>query len=128
PAAGACDVAESCTGSSLDCPADLFMSPTNFALSGSASQSTTCPGSACPGSPGTVQASNAIDNNTDGNYADGSLAITDNTETQPYWQVDLGAVQSIGAIEIWNRTDSGSARLQNFYVFVSDVPFTSPTV
>lgn len=66
----------------------------------------------------------AVDGNTNGNYNACSLSVT-NSEAQPWWQVDLGAVSSISNIEIWNRTDCCSNRLSNFYVFVSDVPFQS---
>jgi YD repeat-containing protein len=69
-------------------------------------------------------ASHAVDGNTDGNYFAGSVTHT-NTDNQPWWQVDLGAVQSVGAIHLWNRTDCCQDRLANYYVFVSDAPFAS---
>ena len=34
-------------------------------------------------------------------------------------------MESIGNISVWNRTDCCGSALTNFYVFVSDVPFTS---
>lgn len=51
-----------------------------------------------------------------------------NSDNQAWWQVDLGSVQSIDTISIWNRTDCCAERVQNFWIFVSDVPFTSNTV
>jgi len=69
-------------------------------------------------------ASRAVDGNTDGNYAHNSVSITSN-QAYPWWQVDLGGVQQIDGVQLWNRTDCCSDRLQNFYVFVSEEPFTS---
>ncbi|HEX8745693.1 MAG TPA: discoidin domain-containing protein, partial [Pyrinomonadaceae bacterium] len=66
----------------------------------------------------------AVDGKTDGNYANGSVTHT-NSENQPWWQVDLGASQPLSSIKLWNRTDCCSERLSNFYVLVSDAPFTS---
>ena len=52
-----------------------------------------------------------------------------NNETQAWWEIDLGAVSNIDVINLWNRTDSCCAsRLSNFYVFVSDTPFSSKTL
>lgn len=69
-------------------------------------------------------ADRAVDGNTDGNFWNGSVTTTQ-VESQPWWLVDLGSVQSIGNIDIWNRTDCCGDALTNFYVFVSDEPFTS---
>jgi hypothetical protein len=69
-------------------------------------------------------ASRAVDGNTSGNWSNNSVTHT-NFEHQPWWQVDLGSVQQIGAVILWNRTDCCSERLSNFYVLVSDNPFSS---
>jgi hypothetical protein len=69
-------------------------------------------------------ADRAVDGNTDGNFWNGSVTTTQ-VESQPWWQVDLGSLQSIGNIDLWNRTDCCGEALTNFYVFVSDNPFTS---
>ncbi|MEZ4768049.1 MAG: discoidin domain-containing protein [Caldilineales bacterium] len=69
-------------------------------------------------------ASRAVDGNTDGNYLHNSVSITSNV-TYAWWQVDLGGVQQIDGIQLWNRTDCCGNRLQNFYVFVSEEPFAS---
>ena len=67
----------------------------------------------------------AVDGNTNGNsWSDNSVAIT-NWEAQPWIEVDLESVQDIKEINIWNRTDCCGGFLSNYYVFVSDVPFTS---
>ena len=73
-------------------------------------------------------AARAVDGNTNGNsWSDNSVAIT-NWESQAWIEVDLEAVQEIKEIEIWNRTDCCEGFLSNYYVFVSDVPFTSTDI
>ncbi|HEX8221081.1 MAG TPA: discoidin domain-containing protein, partial [Chloroflexia bacterium] len=72
-------------------------------------------------------ANRAVDGNTSGNYNNGSVTHT-LLESQTWWQVDLGAIQSIGNIDLWNRTDCCTDRLSNFDVFVSDVPFVSTNI
>lgn len=66
----------------------------------------------------------AVDGNTDGNYYAGSMAHT-KYEAHPWWRVDLGGVQAIDAVLLWNRTDCCGERGTDFYVFVSDTDFTS---
>jgi hypothetical protein len=66
-------------------------------------------------------ATNAVDGNT-GNFAN----TTD--EAQPWWQVDAGASYSIDRIAVYNRADCCQDRLADYYVFVSDVPFTSTSL
>lgn len=73
---------------------------------------------------GGTPASNAIDGNTGGTFAGGSLAIT-NADANPWWQVDLGALATISSIAIWNRTDCCGNRLGDYWVFISDTPFAS---
>ena len=53
----------------------------------------------------TGDAYRALDGNTDGVYTDKSVTAT-NSEYQPWWQVDMGGLQWIDAIQIWNRIDS----------------------
>jgi hypothetical protein len=71
-----------------------------------------------------TSAAAAVDGNTNGNFANASVTHTSNT-FQPWWQVDLGASQSLQTIRLWNRTDCCGDRLSNFYVLVSDQPFVS---
>jgi len=67
----------------------------------------------------TASASRAVDGNTNGNYSAGSVAST-NSNTNAWWQVDLGASFTLDSIQLWNRTDCCANRLSNFYVFVSN--------
>ena len=76
-------------------------------------------------------ASLAVDGNTSGIFNDNSVAHTAGGDTNPQWNLDLGSVKEIKNIRIWNRTDDCCRdRLSNFYVFVSDLPFTDsdPTI
>ncbi|MFT3766207.1 MAG: discoidin domain-containing protein [Minicystis sp.] len=82
----------------------------NLALGRTASQSSV----AFDGAP-----SRAVDGNTDGNWGASSVTHT-NTEAQPWWKVDLGSVQPIGTVMLFNRTDCCADRLGNFKVSVSD--------
>ena len=90
----------------------------DVALGKSASQSSTFADAA---------ASYAVDGDTNGQWLHGSLACT-TSEPQPWWEVDLGQLYDLDALEIWNRTDCAPERLDDFYIFVSDVPFTANTV
>ncbi|RPJ26712.1 MAG: hypothetical protein EHM33_10590 [Chloroflexi bacterium] len=87
----------------------------NLALGRAATQSSTY---------GDGVASRAVDNNVSGNWWDGSVTHTLG-DARAWWQVDLGAVQDIQDIQLWNRSDCCAERLSNYYVFVSDIPFTS---
>ncbi|MFV0524364.1 MAG: discoidin domain-containing protein [Acidimicrobiales bacterium] len=69
-----------------------------------------------------ADASRAVDGNIDGAWANGSVAHT-NIGAQPWWQVDLGSVQPIESVRLWNRTDCCAGRLNHVNVFVSDRPF-----
>ena len=72
--------------------------------------------------PGFTDATKAVDGNTDGAYADGSLTHT-NLDANAWWQVDLGASATVSSIVVWNRTDCCGSRLSDYWVFVSDTPF-----
>lgn len=89
---------------------------TNVALGKNTSQSSTY--------NGITLSSEAVDGNTDGNYGNASVAIT-NSDTEAWWQVDLGSIINIQSINVWNRTDCCGSRLNNSHIFVSDVPFVS---
>jgi len=65
-----------------------------------------------------------VDGNNDGNYGANSVSHTEG-QPQPWWQVDLGSVQGVRNIRIWNRTDCCGERLAKFYVLVSENPFPS---
>jgi hypothetical protein len=89
---------------------------TDLALGKTATQSSTFPGDP------TAVASSAVDGKVDGNFFDGSVTAT-NLDPNPWWQVDLGASASVSSIVVWNRTDCCSARLNDYWVFVSNTPF-----
>ena len=69
----------------------------------------------------------AVDGNRNGRWSSTSPAST-NFDTNAWWQVDLGSVQTIPTVRIYGRTDCCVERLSNFSVFVSDVPFTSTNI
>lgn len=87
----------------------------NLALSGTATQSST---------NFNADADRANDGNTDGNYWQAFSISGTNWEQSPWWEIDLGAVYDLADIEVWNRTDCCFANLSDFYVFVSDAPFS----
>jgi hypothetical protein len=66
----------------------------------------------------------AVDGNTDGVFAKGSVTHTFPT-ANPWWEVDLGAVASIGSVQVWNRTDCCGQRLSDYWVFISEAPFAA---
>jgi hypothetical protein len=72
---------------------------------------------------GDASAQAAVDGNTDGDFFNGSVTHT-SLDTNPWWQVDLGASVPIGSIAIWNRTDCCIDRLNDYWIFVSNTPFS----
>jgi len=94
-------------------PAGLTAGPTDVALAGTASQSSTYSWYI------SLAAQNAIDGNTDGDVYDGSVTHT-NFDTNAWWQVQLTQLYDIESIVLWNRTDCCSDRLSNFMVSVYD--------
>ena len=102
--------------SSLQSSATTTVQCPNIAVGKTASQSSTYPG---------YPASLAIDGNTNGNVSAGSVTVTNGTDSYPWWQVDLGYSALINSISIWNRTDCCATRLADYWVFVSDTPFSS---
>ncbi|MGI8741928.1 MAG: discoidin domain-containing protein [Bryobacteraceae bacterium] len=91
-------------------------SGSNLALGKTASQSSTYPSSG-------ASAGSAVDGNTDGNFQDNSVTAT-NMEANAWWQVDLGASATVNSIVIWNRRDCCAYRLSDYWVFVSNTPFS----
>ena len=73
----------------------------------------------------------AVDGNTEGNFSSGSVTHT-NCNPNAWLELDLGSIQTIDAIRIWNRTDCCAERLHDYWVFVSEKPFlptdTVPTL
>lgn len=69
-----------------------------------------------------------MDGNTSGQWGNGSVTHTDSSGEE-WLQVDLGAISPfIQEIKLYNRQDCCGERLTDFYVFVSDEPFSSETV
>ncbi|SDW38365.1 Lysophospholipase L1 [Amycolatopsis xylanica] len=67
-------------------------------------------------------ASHAVDGDTNGVFGYNSVSHTD-LEAHPWWQVDLGAVGPMSTVNVWNRTDCCSERLNDYWLFVSAHPF-----
>ena len=63
----------------------------------------------------------AVDNDTNGNFANGSVTHT-GFQNQPYWEVDLDDISRIDSITIYNRTDCCQNRLSNFSILVGTRP------
>ena len=51
---------------------------------------------------------------------DGGYGFHTDNEKNPWWQVDLGAVKSLGEIRIFNRRDCCSERARTIQVLLSD--------
>jgi len=75
----------------------------------------------------TQAASRAVDGNQSGDNVLDSVSHT-NSESQAYWQVDLGSAANLSEIVLWNRTDCCADRLANFHVLVSDTPFSGTSL
>jgi alpha-L-fucosidase len=91
----------------------------NLALGATATQSSTEYGGA---------ASRATDGNTNGTFAANSVTHTGSSQYS-WWDADLGAAAKLSSVEVYNR-DSFGERLADYWVMVSDRPFTaglSPT-
>ncbi|MCH2181769.1 MAG: DUF1553 domain-containing protein [Mariniblastus sp.] len=87
----------------------VFAGATNIALQGTASQHSTAFG-------GPPQL--AIDGNTDGTFAKGSVTHTA-TVDNPWWELDLGQPQQIDKVVLWNRLEAAQ-RLSNFTIELLD--------
>ncbi|MEM9521893.1 MAG: discoidin domain-containing protein [Actinomycetota bacterium] len=66
--------------------------------------------------------SNAVDGEALGWYLAYPLAWTENSN-QPWWDVDLGASELIGGVNVYNRTDNRGDRLNNVELLISETPF-----
>ena len=95
----------------------LELAPVDLALKKPATQVSTYPGG---------EAYRSVDGNSEGAFSGGSVAATQ-SEARAWWQVDLGSSRSIQSIKVWNRTEFPE-RTSDFYVFVSDDPFTSTDI
>jgi len=68
--------------------------------------------------------SRAVDGNVDGKFMNSSVTHTSGNEVQPWLVIDLGESENIDHINVWNRTDCCSERLANYWIFISDTPFS----
>jgi alpha-L-fucosidase len=102
----------------IETPLSIPVSRPNHALDMPSTQSSTDFGG---------EARRANDGNTDGNYFNNSISHT-GFDTNAWWQVDLGESRPIHEIEVWNRTDCCTDRLQDYYVLVSDEPFAGQSL
>jgi len=65
----------------------------------------------------------AVDGNVDGIFLHHSISLT-NKDKNAWWEVDLGALEKINHIAVWNRTECCSnSWLKNYWIFVSEKPF-----
>lgn len=88
----------------------VFSGGTNVALRGVTRQSST---------DYLGDSNRAVDGNTDGNYGESNSTTHTRMETDPWWEVDLGAEYLVEQVAIWNRTDGGvGTRLANARVFL----------
>ncbi len=91
---------------------EVLSGDVNVARSGRASQSTTAHGG---------DASRAIDGNKSGNYGDGGQTHTEEADSKPWWEVDLGSEQPIEAVVVYNRNEGFlGGRLNGFTLRVLD--------
>ena len=67
----------------------------------------------------------AVDGNTSGSNVWGVNADLQHTQTesQPWWKVNLGSSSPLDSIRIFNRSNCCQSRLNNFYVLVSSIDF-----
>lgn len=100
----------------VDEAATVAIPGTNLALGKSAIQSSD--------SSASNTAAKAVDGVVNGNFTVAAGAST-NTESAPFWEVDLGSSHPINAVQIINRTDNGGVTLKDFNVHVSNFPFSA---
>ena len=110
------DATCNCVGTPINIGCGLGIDFINIAVGKSTTQSSTGFGGI---------SSRAVDGNTDGTWGNNSVTHTDNTSANNWWEVDIESNEDIKEINLWNRTDCCTDRLDNFYVFVSPTAFTS---
>ncbi len=88
----------------------------NLALGQDATQSSTY--------SATTIAARAVDGITDGDITNNSVTHT-NLDANAWWQVDLGSSATVKSVVIANRTDCCGDRLGDYWVFISDQPFSA---
>ena len=63
-----------------------------------------------------------MDGNTDGSFAAGSVTHTA-ADPNAWFEIDLGSVEPIDHVTVWNRTDCCPERLRHYWLFISENPF-----
>jgi len=118
-------------GSGTLVPTPVEFKPANVTLSSSAPTTTTVTTQITSGTATQSttdfggDASRAFDGNTTTTYSGNSVTHTGNTNTNEWWDLDLGSVQTnISTLNIYNRSDACCVdRLSNLYVMVADTQF-----
>lgn len=64
----------------------------------------------------------AVDGNTNGDFSSGSVTHT-KRDINAWLEIDLGKTETIDRVHIWNRTDCCGYRLNDYWIFISDIPF-----
>ena len=93
---------------------EVWQGETNLARQAEAKQSSTAYGG---------NANRAKDGNTDGNYNQAESTTHTSQSDEPWWELDLGQMEQIDFVKIWNRTDGGeniTNRLANYQLFLLD--------
>ncbi|TDC35882.1 PKD domain-containing protein [Kribbella albertanoniae] len=68
----------------------------------------------------------AVDGNTNGVFASGSVSRTASS-SQPWWQVDLLTSSRVSNVTVHNRTDASTDKLNNAVVFLSTASMSGRT-
>ena len=76
---------------------------------------------------GVGEARYANDGNTSGSSPWSADLQHTQSEANPWWEVNLGSLQQIDQIEVYNRTNGNQNRLRNFYILISSTPMTGAT-
>jgi hypothetical protein len=70
----------------------------------------------------------AVNGNLGTRQRDYTVSVAEAGAPQSWWQVDLGSVQPVSAVDLVGRFDCCPEQLANFYLFLSDAPFASDDV
>lgn len=73
---------------------------------------------------GTADAGLAVDGNASGAFTGGSVSHT-NVDPNAWLEIDLGGLERIDAVRIWNRTDCCQERLADASLMISEEPFAA---
>jgi len=90
---------------------ELFSGGKNIAGTGKATQSSTTNG---------APASRAIDGNTNPDFGGNSQTHTQENDSKPWWELDLGKDVTVESATVWNRGGDIGSRLEGFAVVLLD--------